>query len=163
MQINKRVTVTPSKYALWRCAIALAHCDGRLSNSETNLIHEFSENFDFSEAQMRQLEADFREKTVSPQEMFALIEDKLDRAHLINFARVLFHVDGDFSAVEEKLLEELHGQHMQTIDLRGALRSASESAVQYEAEFQAQIAQEKSKESWVMRAFRYLSGIDTPE
>ena len=101
MKITKRVAVTPSKYALWRCAISLAHCDGYLSNSEVNLIHEHSENFDFTDEQLKQLEADFRNAR-PPEELFAQITDKLDRAHLLNFARVLFHIDGDFSAVEEK-------------------------------------------------------------
>jgi tellurite resistance protein len=155
-KIRTRVVVTTSKFAMWRCAIALAHCDGQLSNSEINLIHDYWENFDFSNAQVRQLEEDFRSSLLW-EDVFFDITEKLDRAHLINFARVLFHIDGDFSAVEQELLQKIYDKHMETVDLRQAIRDASTVAKAYVEEARELDKLYKPTDSWLMKAFGYLA------
>jgi hypothetical protein len=159
MKVVKRVPVTPSNFAMWRAAIALAHSDHRLSNSEISLIQEYSANFDFSEAQQAQLEKDLH-GGIPLESIFLEITEKTDRAHLINFARVLFHIDGEFSAVEQKIWQAINDKHMQTVDMKQALKDAAEATAGFEQQERVQRAQENKEGSWLEKAFAYLSGVD---
>lgn len=159
MQLRERVKMTPSKFAMWRAAIALAYSDHRLSNSETDLIWRDSEYFDFSDAQRAQLEKDMRDG-IALDDVWDQITEKGDRAHLINFSLVLFHVDGEFSDVEQQLFDEINARHMLTIDYRGAVREAKASVERFLAEDKAVLEQDYQHESLLGRAFHYITFWD---
>lgn len=159
MRVVKRVPVTPSNFAMWRSAIALAHGDHQLSNSEVNLIHEFSHNYGFSDEQQKQLDNDLR-GGVDLDTVFAQITEKRDRAHLINFARVLFHIDGEFSKAEEVLWETINQRHMLTIDLQKILRDTKDNCESYKEQERLKRAQEKDNRTWLEKAFDYLTDAD---
>lgn len=156
MKITATVPATPSNFALWRCAIALAHIDHRLSNSETDLIYEYSKAYEFSDEQRRQLEQDLQ-RGIDFNEAWPAITDKRDRAHLINFSRVLFHVDGHFSAEEEKIWQEMCDKHMLTIDYKAAIRDARAAEAQYDFSEKALRKAEGNQQSWALNAFEYLA------
>lgn len=156
MRITTRVEVNDSKFAMWRMAIILSMSDHLLKNSEIDLIHEYWANFDFSEAQKVQLDEDFR----SPPEFDAIwpqITDKLDRAHLINFALVLFNVDGDFSAMEKLLWEKINQLHAQTIDLKKAMSEARAATQHFIEEDRRKLDEEFAKEPLLRKAFHFLT------
>lgn len=151
------VSVTESKFAMWRAAVSLAHSDQRLVAEEIALIKRYSENFGFSPEQRAQLEADL----VSPidiDDIFPAITDKLDRAHLINFSRLLFFTDGEFAPVEEKTWDALNDKHNTTIDFKQALIDARSARDAWLAEDQARLDSEKQRGGWVNRLFAYFSG-----
>ena len=156
MKIVKRVAMNDSKFAMWRTAIVLASCDNLLSNSETNLIHEYWENFDFSEAQQAQLEHDFRTPPAFD-DVWPSITDKLDRAHLINFALVLFNVDGDFSELERQLWDKINALHAKTIDLPKAMADARAATRKYLEEDKQQLDEEFARQPFVLKAFHFLT------
>lgn len=155
MNPSQMVAVTPSKFAMWRAAIALAYGDNFLSNSEINIIHEWWERFDFSDAQRAQLEKDLR-AGVKLDDVWDQITDKLDRAHLINFSLVLFNIDGEFSEVEKALWEEINDRHMVTIDMRGAIRDARASITNYLQEDKAKLDADYRNEKGILKAFHRL-------
>lgn len=159
MQLRERVQVTPSKFAMWRAAIALAYSDHRLSNSEIDLIWRESENFDFSDAHRAQLEKDMQ-GGIALDDVWDQITEKGDRAHLINFSLVLFHVDGEFSQVEQILFEEINARHMLTIDYRGAVREAKQSVERFLAEDKDALERDYKNESLVGKAFHYIAFWD---
>jgi hypothetical protein len=156
MKIAKRIAVNDSKFAMWRMAIVLSHSDHGLSNSEINLIHEYWENFDFSEPQMAQLEDDFRTPPAFDT-VWPLITDKLDRAHLINFALVLFNVDGDFSYMEQVLWEKINRLHAQTIDIKKAMAEARQATQDFLTEERAKLDEEFAKEPFLRKALHFLT------
>ncbi len=152
---NRIVTVTPSKFAMWRAAIALAYGDSMLSNSETNLIHEYWKNYAFTDEQQRQLDLDLQ-KGIKLDDVWPQITDKLDRANLINFALVLFHIDGDYTAAEQALFEEMNNRHMGTIDLRQAMRDARSSVEQYLQEDKAKLDEDYKNQPAILKPVHYL-------
>jgi hypothetical protein len=158
MKVVKRVPVTESKLAMWRSAIALAHSDHHLSNSEVDLINEYWQNYDFSDAHEKQLARDMQ-NGVKLEDVFPAITEKRDRAHLINFARVLFHIDGEFSELEEKIWQAIYDQHMLTVDLKAALLAARTVAEEFKEQERLRIAKEKSK-GRLQGAFYYLSNVE---
>ncbi|MFN9108528.1 MAG: hypothetical protein ACK5XN_00395 [Bacteroidota bacterium] len=158
MKVVRRVVVTESKFAMWRCAIALAHSDHRLSNSEMDLIHDYWRQFDFTDEQQKQLDHDMR-GGVQLETVFDAVTDKRDRAHLINFARVLFHVDDDFSALEQKIWQAIYDKHMLTIDLKAALKAAREATDSFKQQEKLRAAKEQSKNP-LQQAFSYLCRVE---
>ncbi len=144
---------------MWRTAIALAHSDHTLSEEEVELIRRYSRKFDFSEAERAQLEADFA-TAVEVDEVFPGITDKRDRAHLINFARVLFHIDGEFSEAEKKIHSLIREQHLATIDLDKVLEEARNTADLAEEQARFKQQQEKQDQNFFENAFEYLTGVD---
>lgn len=155
MENPNKVVVNPSKFNMWRTAISLAHCDGHLSNSEVSLIHDWWKRFAFTHEQMTQLDQDFRDG-VDFETVYPLITDKLDRAHLIYFSLILFHIDDDFSELEQKMWDLLNERHMATIDYKQAMRDAEKAAEDYVEQELLQRAKERHASGPFMRGALYL-------
>ena len=147
MREQKDVQVTDSRFAMWRSAVALAWADGKVTNSEANLIHDYTERHAFSDEQHTILDNDIK-NGIKLDDVFDLITDKRDRAHLINFGRVLFHIDGDFAEVEQKIMAEISAKHAKIINLPKVLMESRAIAkgifTEYEVE-QAKKNRESSK------------------
>lgn len=148
-----------SKLALWRSAISIAHADGKITNSERALIHDFLQSHDFSPEQVAILDKDLA-GGVRIEDVFSLITDHRDRAHLINFARVLVNVDGDFDDAERKIMEHITAAHAEAINLKKVLADSRVEARkiynQYLAERKAGQIAEHDRSSIVTRPFTYL-------
>lgn len=158
MENPNKVVVSPSKFNMWRTAISLAYCDGHLSNSEASLIHDWWQRFAFTPEQVVQLEHDFR-NGVDFEEVYPLITDKLDRAHLIYFALILFHIDDDFSELEQKMWEVLNERHMATIDYKQAVKDAEKAVEDYLEQEKLARAKERAASGPFMKGALYL--VDT--
>lgn len=159
MVVKKNIPVSQSKFSMWRAAIALAHCDHRITNSEAELIHNYSEHFDFSESQKLQLAKDFQTSPLL-EDLLLGITDKKDMAHLINFARVLFHIDGDFCDVEQKIMDYIYDKHMNMINLKQALNDAKSAVESYEEQEKLRKIRERKTQTLLENAFEFLTGID---
>ncbi len=144
MREQKDVMVTESRFAMWRCAVALAWIDGKLTNSEANLIHDHSERHAFTDEQHTQLDNDIK-NGIKLDEVFDLITNKRDRAHLINFGRVLFHIDDDFAEIEQKVMAEISKKHAELINLPKILKECRAIAASSFVEYQVE-SQRKAKE-----------------
>ena len=156
----KQNGVSDSKLALWRSAIAIAHADGKITNSERALLHDFLQGHAFSDAQVKIIDNDLA-NGFSLDDVFEGITDKRDRAHLINFARILVHVDGDFHDAEKKIMEYITGYHAEAINLHKVLTECRVEARsiynQYLAERAAAQAAERKRSALVTRPFAYLA------
>jgi hypothetical protein len=153
---QKDVKVTDSRFAMWRCAVALAWADEKLTNSEIALIHDHSERHAFSDEQHIILDNDLK-NGVKLDDVFDLITDKLDRAHLINFGRVLLHVDQNYSVVEQKIMAEISEKHAKLINLPQVLKESRAVATklfnEYEVARKARNVEDDKKMGFLGRTF----------
>lgn len=156
MREQKDVKVTDSRFAMWRAAVALAWVDDKVTNSEANLIHEHTERHAFSDDQHTILDNDIK-NGVKLDDVFDLITDKRDRAHLINFGRVLFHIDGDFAEIEQKIMAEISAKHAKLINLPKILQEcraeANREFVGIQLDMQQKARQGDAKMGFLGRTF----------
>lgn len=154
--------VTTSKLALWRSAIAIAYADGKITNSERALLHDYMQGHAFSDEQVAIIDNDLA-NGVDINTVFDGITDKHDRAHLINFARVLVHIDGDFDDAEQKIMEYITAFHAEAINLHQVLldcRREARAVYNKWLEERAELQREERERSHIVtRPFAYL--IDT--
>lgn len=100
---------------MWRTVFAVAHADGVISGGEVRMMVETIEDHDFSEEQKDVLTEDIKNPQ-DPAEMFAKISDARDQANFFKFAREMVWADGDFGEDEQKILTDLIGDHIKTVD-----------------------------------------------
>lgn len=155
--IRKRIIpMTPSKLAMWRCAIALVLIDSNISNSELDFIHNYSAAFDFSDEQEKILDDDIR-NPVDFYSLYPLVTERADRTHLINFALALFYADGDYSKQEQDFYDNFHNSLMKEIDVKKVLANAKSQTVVNSLQLDKDLADKKYKMSLLERVFYNLS------
>jgi uncharacterized membrane protein YebE (DUF533 family) len=110
------MSVTESKFYMWRALFALAHADFIVSPEEIRFMAEAMEDVPFSEAQYAQLIKDLKDPA-DIEEMFEQISDVGDQAEFFKFAHVLVHIDGDYGQEEQAVMLRLKELHMQRPDL----------------------------------------------
>jgi uncharacterized membrane protein YebE (DUF533 family) len=108
------ISITDSRFAMWRAAVALAWVDGRMKHEEIELLNNSAQINAFTDEQKKIFENDLK-TPLKLNDVFSQITDPRDRAHLINFARRLFHTDLDFSKSEEMVLKDLTDRHLQML------------------------------------------------
>lgn len=127
MRMN--VTVSESRFYMWRTLFALVHADNKVSDEEVRFMAEAMEGVNFSSEQHDILMQDMSH----PQdvtEMFARVTDVADQAEFFNLARTLVHIDGEYCATEQELLLKLKKAHMTGVvldDLVGKVNLTFES------------------------------------
>ena len=153
---SNKIPATESKFAMWRAAIALAHIDGQITNSETDLIHNYMSAFLFTDAQEKTLDNELR-SAANFDSIYPQITDPRDRAHLINFARILFYIDGELANIEQQFFDEINKRHLASIDLKKALKDAHKHIAIASIKMDEELAEQKAKMSWFERALYSLT------
>ncbi|MBI1259931.1 MAG: hypothetical protein GC204_20885 [Chloroflexi bacterium] len=123
-----------SKFYMWRCVVAMAHADGLVQQEEsdylTTLFKNMRERAGLPEDHYETLLDDLKH----PQDMMELlpyINDPQYRSQVIYFARLLAHKDGKLDPSEEDLLNKLHVQLTDGLDM-DAIREEVQKNVQQE-------------------------------
>lgn len=109
------VSVTNSEFYMWRTVFAVSHADGVVTDEEIRFMAEVLEDQSFSEEQKEILKDDIHNPK-DPTEMFEQIGDVEDQAKFFEFARELVWIDGDFGGAEQKVMVDLIGEHIKTVD-----------------------------------------------
>lgn len=110
------MSVSDSKFNMWRAVFALAHADHVVTEEERRFMYKVLATENFSGAQKNILEEDMEIARDIP-DMFMSITDPKDRSRFFYFARMLFWCDGDFAAQEQKILTELQRAQCGMADL----------------------------------------------
>lgn len=110
------MSVSSSKFNMWRAVFALAHADHVVTTEEQRFMYRALATENFSDLQKKTLEEDMKTARDIP-DMFMSITDPKDRSRFFYFARMLFWCDGDFAAQEQKILTELQRAQCRLADL----------------------------------------------
>ena len=119
--------VSESRFYMWRAIFAMAHADGVVTEEESDFLHEYLANVNFTKDQVAELKKDLK----YPQDvgaMFSKISEQSDRAQFFYFARLLAWCDGDFDEQEKIILDKLRSSHIANIDIDLISKSVRESA-----------------------------------
>ena len=96
-----------SLFAMWRCAIAVAHADGLLHEKELAHFEKMFEILSAGFAVTAAQRAQFAEDLKHPQNIGTLlpgVTDAEQRCLLVNFAHIVAHVDGELHPAEAAVL-----------------------------------------------------------
>lgn len=99
-------SVSDAEFYKWRCLVALAHADGKVTVEERSLLQNRFAQVPFTPVQLEVLEDDTKEPHDAAL-MFSKIEDEQHRVDLVHLAHLLFWADGEFHESEKKLFELL--------------------------------------------------------
>lgn len=106
------ISITDSRFYMWRTLFALVHADGIITQEETRFMSEALEDVPFSDEQARILMLDARVPQ-GPVEMFEHVTSTKDQATFFALARTLCHIDGDYGEDEQKIMLQLQQVHVQ--------------------------------------------------
>jgi uncharacterized membrane protein YebE (DUF533 family) len=114
------MSVSDSKFNMWRTVTALAHSDGVFHRDEEDYLKKIFENINLSKEQRDILAADL-ETAQDPAKLHGLITEPGDRAQVTYFGRILLWADKDFDHTEEEILSKLMELSMNKVDFKEAL------------------------------------------
>lgn len=144
-------TVSDSKFNMFRCMIVMAYADSVLNENEKDYMHTLMQNNDFTPEQLETLEDDLQNpKTI--EDVLPKVTNPEDRGQVVYFARLMAYKDGVFDANEEDLLNRLHANAMNNIDM-DALRADVQKAVALNMEAHKEMLEEMSFKNSMFRAF----------
>ena len=130
------MALNDSQMAMWKTIVALVHVDGVLHPEEKDFLENRFEKLSVSPQQKK----DLMDQLESPEEtrvLFDQITEPAHRSQLIYFARLLFHSDKDFSAIEKKILDQLNSQVMSQVDMTETMRKMDRVVVEFQNQQQA--------------------------
>jgi len=108
---------TDSHVAMLKGAIALAWSDLSLSEKEVELVRHYIErNINLSAEQKTALLAEVKQPH-KVAEIWPNITDKMDRAHLLNIAYMIFWQDGVFCHTEREAFDRMEKEHLATLNV----------------------------------------------
>lgn len=123
--------LTPSRLAMWRAVIALAHADGVVMPSESEFAATYMDRTGASDEQRETLRQDLMHPA-DPGEAFARIADPADKADFFQFARALLWHGGDTAAQEEAIVARLQSAHIAALrpeELTATLRQLHDAQI----------------------------------
>jgi len=100
------MSLSDSKFNMWRTVTALAHSDGVFHRDEEDYLLQIFDNLKLSKEQREILAADVK-VAQDPAKLHGLITEPADRAQVTYFGRILLWADKDFDHTEEEVLEKL--------------------------------------------------------
>lgn len=118
-------------YYKWRCLIAFALVDSRLMREEQQFLRDKIENEAPADLKYRlseeMMEAMMSSEPEKPDEYFSHLSDPEDQVDLLKMAHNLLWVDGDFSELEQSMLDQLLAQIQKSEAAHEALLNAKDS------------------------------------
>ena len=154
--------ISKSLLAMCRCTVALAYVDGVFAKEERKLLSEYFDTLPLTNNQLSLLREDMRVGNMDYYLLYRQITDVCDRAHLINFAKVLFYSDGEFSQIEKDVLNVLVRDHMADInDKKGVSARTIENMIM--SNDQVNKIREQTSGSSMGGAVGYLSRTIHPD
>ena len=114
------MSLSDSKFNMWRTVTALAHTDGVFHRDEEDYLKKIFENISLSKEQSDILKSDLTTPQ-DPAQLHGLITEPGDRAQVTYFGRILLWADKDFDHTEEEILAKLMELSMDKVDFKEAL------------------------------------------
>ncbi|MCC6597966.1 MAG: TerB family tellurite resistance protein [Alphaproteobacteria bacterium] len=118
-----QTALTSSQFYMWRTLFAIAHADGVVSEEEVRFMAEALEDFPFSKTQRAILNEDVKHAQ-GIEVMFQGITDARDLAAFFKYARILVHIDGEFSESEQKIMQRLQEMRFKHADFDSLIGGA---------------------------------------
>lgn len=105
---------------MWRCIITMAHADGMIHDEErkyfNKIFNNMRERAGLSAENLALLVSDLSNPQ-DPFEMLKYINEPQYRSQVIYFARLLAYKDGELHPSEDALLQKLHAQVIEGVNL----------------------------------------------
>jgi len=132
-RILRDMSLTDSKFNMWRTITSLAHADGIFCRDEKNYLEPIFDGLDLSSEQREQLKSDM----ITPQDskkMFELISEPADRAQVTYFGRILMWADENLESSEEEMLKKLTDLAMSKTDFKAVMKKVHQVAQDFKNE-----------------------------
>lgn len=167
--VNNKPGIPSSLFAMWRCVICIAHADGIIQPEERNYLEKVFANLDrtygLTPTQKLTLAADL-EIPQNLADLLTKVTAVQDRGLLIHFGTILANADGVVTEDEERILEMLRAQQMDSVDAEKLREDIRRDMELHRAELDAEVAAIRSEahgRSPVLRALDHMLkklGID---
>ncbi len=149
---------TDSQIAMFRGAIALAWADGVMIDSEKARLESFFENnLSLSPSQKTLLIGDIAHP-IALEDVWAMITDPLDRAHLIDIAPVILRADDDYAEIEQRSYADIYARHMASLDQNAIERDVVDLANRLRLQREAQEESRRHEGTRLARILRFIGG-----
>lgn len=136
--------ISPSLYNMWRCVICIAHADGIIQPEERAYLEQIFANLDrtykLTPTQKMTLAADL-EIPQNLADLLAKVTEPEYRGMLIHFGTILANADGIITEDEERILDMLHAQQMDSIDAEKLREDIRKDMEEHRAELDAEVAE----------------------
>lgn len=146
-------TETDSHFNMWRCVVAVAHADNKIHQDEKIYLQKIFQNIPFSEEQRETLARELD----TPHEIDGLlgaVDVPADRSKLVYFARILCWADGSLHPEEKEIIQHLHSNAMDQVELHTIIDKINQIKSEKEAELQ------KAGSGGVFERFFRAIGLD---
>lgn len=110
------MSVTDSRFYMWRTLFAIAHADNVVTDDEVKFMAHVLEDVEFSAEQEATLKDDIM-KAKDVEQMFRGVTDHDDREKFFEFARDIVWVDGEYSEEEQAAMVKLLRMHYKERDV----------------------------------------------
>jgi uncharacterized membrane protein YebE (DUF533 family) len=141
---NGKEGISPSLYNMWRCVICIAHADGIIQPEERQYLEQVFANLDrtfgLTPTQKMTLAADL-EIPQNLADLLAKITEPEYRGMLIHFGTIIANADGIVTENEERLLDMLHAQQMDSIDAEKLREDIRRDMEEHKNELDADVAE----------------------
>lgn len=118
------MSMSESRFYMWRCIIALAHADGTITPPERETIWDALEGEELlSREQREQLDADM-DTPRSVDDLLGKVRDGADRQDLLIKARELLWSDDIMGGMEERMMRHLRISVNYGFDINELMREA---------------------------------------
>ncbi len=132
----QNITMTESKFNMWRVIVSLVHADGVVTQEERTLIQQYLEKIPFTAPQKQTLETELKKGGPKIDDLLEKVTLPADRALVVHFATVLCYRDGDFHPDEKKIIDKLHANAISKTNLVSVMGEAKKQAT--EASYRAE-------------------------
>ncbi len=143
LQSNKP-GINTSLYAMWRCVICIAHADGIIQPEERSYLEKIFANLDrvygLTPTQKLTLAADL-EIPQNLADLLGKVTEAEYRGMLIHFGTILANADGVVTEDEERILDMLHAQQMDSVDAEKLREDIRRDMEAHRAELDADLAE----------------------
>lgn len=118
--------VSNSKFYMLRCVVVMAHADGIVDEAEIAYISAIMNRIPLSEEQRATLEDDLdNEKDIK--DLLRHINEPKYRSQILYFARLMAYKDGNLHPSEAELLEKIHAEITDGLDMDAIKHEVSEN------------------------------------
>ena len=146
-------TVSDSKFHMFRCMIVMAHADNVFCDFERGYMHALMNHHatPLSEEQYQILQDDM-ENPKQLEDLLPHVTEPEYRGQIVYFARLMAHKDDELHPSEEDLLNRLHANAMDGIDIE-SLRADAKKAIALDMEARRKEIDELRPKAGIFGAF----------
>lgn len=123
--------ISDSKFHVWRCLVALVHADGQVDAKEKDWLSHCLSSQMLHDEQKNILREDFKSPPALESLLPKITEIK-DFSHLLHMANILFHIDGEMTEAEKKMMASLNDYYSKYFGMANRRELAKGIVMAYE-------------------------------